>query len=129
MTCTCPPTGLSHECSLHGLKQEISKPSRKRRKPLPHASEEMAVLLERWKLIRGCFLLSQLRTNGYYSCMSCGLVCSHTYELDLDHIENRNKSNYVPANAQLLCNSRSANGTKNCHDMKHQNQPQWTEAS
>ena len=76
----------------------------KRRKALPHASEKQQVLNERWAFIRSCFLLCQLRTDGYYSCHECGAKFDGTSELDLHHIVRRSKGgDYTPANAMLLC--------------------------
>jgi hypothetical protein len=107
------------------------KPKRekvRRRKPMPTITDSQARKKNIWKQIRRAFLLAQERTNGYLSCMQCGLVVDGPEHLDLDHIIHAGRGGlWVADNAELLCNWRSRNGAKSCHSQKH-GEPQWSNA-
>ncbi len=99
--------------------------SRRPRAISPARREE----LEAWGFIRRCMLLAQLRTDGHYSCMSCGLKTSKAAHLDLDHlIPAGNGGAWDPENAELKCNRLSRNGSKACHVTKH-GEPKWSEVA
>lgn len=88
-----------------------------RKKPLKPVSEDREKELKRWALIKQSMIEAQIKTNGYTSCMECGLV--NPKPMDLDHIIPTSKNGiWFPSNAQLLC--------RVCHDFKHQNQPIWS---
>lgn len=104
------------------------KPKARRRKGLPHESEKQQVKNETWQLIRASMLISQLRTQGFYSCFLCGVICEEPRMLDLDHIVPRSKGgDYGPRNAQLSCNRLSPNGAQACHVQRH-GEPEWSTA-
>lgn len=50
--------------------------------------------------IRACMLVSQRRTSGFLSCMSCGVVVDRTRDLTLEPIEG---DAITPSNMILVC--------------------------
>lgn len=96
-------------------KPRESEPTRKSKR-IARESDNHKKLVERWKLIKRAFVLCQIRTNGYTSCMECGAV--NPEPIDLDHIIPAGKGGlWVADNAQLLC--------RKCHTSKH-GEPMWS---
>lgn len=97
-------------------------PGRRPRAISPARREE----LEAWAFIRRCMLIAQLRTDGHYSCMACGLATADASHLDLDHLDAAGAGgSWDPENAELKCNRLSRNGRKACHVTKH-GEPTWS---
>lgn len=97
-----------------------------RSKPLKPVSKTQKELLERWAYIKRCFIIAQVRTQGFVSCMTCGLVVDDDSQVDLDHIVPTGKGGtWTMDNADLKCNYLSSNAPNSCHETKH-GQPQWT---
>lgn len=119
--CTCPPMHLCERHGLVGREGESATAEPKRKRGLRPESDKQKTLGQRWAFIRSCFLICQLRSDGYYSCHSCGARFDSTKDLDLDHIVSRGRGgDYTPSNAQLLC--------RVCHSEKH-GVPMWSSAS
>ena len=103
-------------------KPKRETPSPKRRTALKQESPKHKENRGLWKLIKQAMVLAQERTNGFTSCMECGL---QTRDLDLDHIiPSGNGGAWLPHNAQLLCRGPRTN---DCHGRKH-GQPEWSRA-
>lgn len=105
---------------LHGERPKRAarpRPEPKKRKPLKPMSEDMERNKKRWALIKQAMIESQVKTNGWTECMSCGT--RNPRPIDCDHIIPAGDNGvWFPSNAQLLC--------RPCHDAKHRNQPEWT---
>jgi hypothetical protein len=112
-------------CTLPAGHDAKERSTRRRNVGIKPVSDKREDGVRQWSLIRAAMLIAQKRTDGYYSCMECGVICDSPKQLDLDHLDG-DRTNNSPANAGLKCNALSPNGTKNCHDRKHGNQPQWT---
>lgn len=119
--CTCPLGGLAHDCPRHGLKKgekrgnKIPSKIAPSTKPIPKRGERQKERLKKWALIKRAMIFAQQRTDGFTSCMSCGL--KNPRKLELDHIESTGRGGkWVPENAQLLC---AGPGTNDCHGAKH----------
>lgn len=69
--------------------------SRRTRTPLAQESPKKADLNKRWNFIRHCFLQCQKKTDGFYSCMACGAKYDNAKQVQLHHIERRDRKSVV----------------------------------
>lgn len=100
-------------------KKPKSEPKPMKRTRIKPVSEDLEKLKKRWAMIKASMIESQVKTNGYTSCMECGAI--NPRMLQLDHIiPAGNGGVWFPSNGQLLCS-----GPGSCHARKH-GEPEWT---
>lgn len=86
----------------------------RRTKGLKQESPKQKDLNKRWSFIRACFLKCQKKTDGFYSCMECGMKYTNARSLQLHHIDRRGQGgDYTIDNAMLV---GSGPGTCQCHE-------------
>lgn len=99
-------------------------PGPKAKTRIKQVSEKQSILNKRWSFIRACFLKCQKKTDGYYSCMECGMKYTNARQLQLHHIDRRGQGgDYTIDNAMLV---GSGPGTCQCHERLDGNLVKWS---